>query len=203
MPRLGPGSGGGGESETLPAMRTILALRSFKRQTAKGSGNEYLRCRWEVCTGKFERKAFFSNMSLDLSKEGTVNRWRILMEACGVDEEFELGSRKEGTEGEGDENIRRLFLKRPFVATIKVEINGQYRNNDIELIHYKRTWTAEEVEEIERWLDAQENAGQPAPSEGTDDTPPGPSDRWDDDPEPLPIGKPGGFAGEGDDDIPF
>jgi len=213
MPRLGPGSGGGGgDSTPVPSGEYIVVLRSFKRQVGKtGQRKEYLRCRWEIIAGKCRGKSFFSNMALDVTVEGTANRWRILMEACGVDEEFELGSMKEGTQDEGDDNIRRLFVKKPFVATVKVERNGQYTNNDLERIHYRRLWTEEQTNEIEAYLDAQENAGSGGGGAsddwdgqgaggggGTEDDDQPPVDDWG---EPASKPKAGGFAG--DDDIPF
>lgn len=213
MPKLGPsggGSGGGGSSEAVPAGEYIIALKSFKRAVGRDSGKEYLRCRWVVCAGPLEGKSFWSNVSCNFSTEGTVNRWRIWMEACGVDQEFEVGSIKEGTEAEGDRNIRELFKNKPFKVTVKVEKSGQYINNDIQMIHYVRSWTEEDKRQMDLWLDALENAGQ---SSGPQD------DDGGDNGMPAGGGSGGGFAGEedygppgagtkaggfvGDDDIPF
>lgn len=206
MPKLGPGGGGGGGgNDGIPAGDYIIALRSFKRQKGKTSGKEYLRCRWVVCAGRLEGKSFFSNMSLDLSKEGTVNRWRILMEACGVDEEIELGSAKERNADEGDSNIREHFLNKPFKATVKTELNGNYTNNDIQMIHYVRTWTQEDKDDMDRWLDKLEGyqdddggGDEPssAPSGGQ------PDNGWGPDNYDAPETKVGGTVGD-DDDIPF
>ena len=101
MPKLGPSSqsgGDGGGGSEIPAGEYIIALKSFKRSVGKSSGKEYLRCTWVICAGPLEGKRFYSNVSLDLSTEGSVNRWRIWMEACGVDDEFELGSAADGTQ---------------------------------------------------------------------------------------------------------
>lgn len=206
MPRLGPGSGGGGGGDSagsVPAGEYIVALKSFKRQVGKTSGQDFLRCRWVICAGPLEGKSFFSNMSCDLSKEGTVNRWRILMEACDVTEEFEIGSTREGTGDEGDQNIRELFRNIPIKVTLKVEKNGNYENHDIQMIHYVRSWTDADKAAMDKWLDAQDNAGQPDRPEdsggGGGMAPPVEEDDYG------PVGggtKAGGYAG-GDDDIPF
>jgi hypothetical protein len=214
MPRLGPGGASGGDNANeIPAGEYIIALKSFKRAKAKSSGNEYLRCTWVICAGPLEGKRFYSNVSLDLSKEGSVNRWRIWMEACGVEDEFELGSTDEGTQAEGDRNIRELFVGQPFVATIKVERNGQYTNHDIDRIHYVRLWTQEHKDAMDRWLETQQSAGQPGGKPEVGDNGQrgggGQADDWTrggDDQDYGQVGggtQTGGFAGGGDDDIPF
>lgn len=217
MPKLGPSSGGGtgGGSEGVPAGEYIIALKSFQRKVSQTSRNEYLRCRWVVCAGPLEGKSFFSNVSCNFSTEGTVSRWRIWMEACGVEEEFEVGSIREGTQSEGDQNIRDLFRNKPFKVTVKVEKNGNYVNNDIQMIHYVRSWTEEDKRQMDLWLDALEKAGQPSGSpqddDGGDSAPHGGGGGGDfagggfaEDEDYGPPGagtKAGGFAG--DDDIPF
>ncbi len=206
MPRMAPGKPTGGGDEALPAGVYIVALRSFSRKTSK-AGNEYLRCRFVVCTGPAKGRGFFTNMGLDFSKEGTRNRWLIWMEACDVNEEFEIGSEAEGTVEEGDENLKRLFVDQPFKITLKVETNGQYRNNDIQLIHFKRNWTQADYEAISQWLSERESRGDDAGGGGGGGGPVGDGGSGggpvDDDYYDNRAGgtKAGGYAG--DDDIPF
>lgn len=216
MPRLGPSGGGGDEKPEIPAGEYIIALRSFRRKVGKNSGQDYLNCRWVICAGPLEGKVFYSSMSLDLSKEGAVNRLRIWMEACGVKDEFEIGSTAEQTAQEGDQNIRELFVGQPFVVTVKVERNGQYTNHDIEKIHYVRLWTDHQKAAMDIWLEAQQNAGQPERPENDSGggRGRGPEDDWtgggggaaappEEDYGPVGGGTTtGGFAGS-DDDIPF
>lgn len=209
MPKLGPGDGGGGSggSESVPAGEYIIALKSFQRKVSQNK-NEYLRCRWVICAGPLEGKAFWTNVSCNFSTEGTVSRWRIWMEACGVDQEFEVGSIKEGTQSEGDQNIRELFRNKPFKVTVKVEKNGNYTNNDIQMIHYVRSWTQADKDAMDVWLDALDKAGQPGGPQDDDGGAPAGGSTGDgfasDEQDYGPPGggtKSGGFAG--DDDIPF
>lgn len=205
MPRFGPKSGGGGGDNTLPAGDYIIALKGFERKKAKGTGNEYLRCRWQVCAGQLKKRTFFSNMSLNLEIEGTANRWRIFMEACGVEEEIELGSYAERNVDEGDENIREYFLNRPFKVTLKREQNGQYVNNDIKMIHYVRSWTDDDKAAMDRWLD-ELDGGESDDDSGGDQGGPEGGGNYDDsgavDDYGAPETKVGGSVGD-DDDIPF
>lgn len=219
MARLGPKSGGGAggdEPDRVPAGVYIVAMKSFKRAQNKAKTADYLRCRWVVCAGPCEGRQFWSNMSLNLTTEGTVNRWRILMEACQLEEEIELGSTSERNTDEGDANIREYFLNRPIKVTVKVEQNGTYTNHDLEMIHYVRSWTQEDKDAMNNWLDALEQQGQPGSGAGAGtrddpDDPPVPGGRADDWSNPAAddygsVGggtKAGGFAGGGDDDIPF
>ncbi len=153
---------------------------------------------------------YVGDLCVDLSTEGTVKRWNIWMEACGVEEEFEIGSTQEGTQQEGDDNIRTLFVGKPFVATVKLEKNGQYTNNDIQMIHYVRSWTPEQKDAMDVWLDAQEKAGgqgggTPEVGDDNDRAPARGGGSFTDDEDYGPVGggtQAGGFAG-GDDDIPF
>lgn len=207
MARLGPKSGGGGDGEpTIPPGEYVIALKSFRRQRGKTSGKEFLRCSWVICAGPLEGKRLFTNVSMNLDTEGSVNRWRIWMEVCGVTEEIELGSIDEGTQAEGDANIKEHFEGVPFVVTIKVEKNGAYTNHDIERIHYVRLWTDSQKADMDRWLDAQANVGQSGGNpEVGQDAPKHGGGFADDDQDYGPPGggtKAGGFAG-GDDDIPF
>ena len=210
MPRLGPGEKPTNNSGAVPAGEYIIALRSFQRKHGKTSRKEYLSMRFVVCSGPLKGRTFFASMSLDLSVEGIRNRWIIWIEACDIKEEFELGSTREGTAQEGDENINRLFVGVPFKATIKTEINGQYTNNDIQLIHFRSKWTQADLAAMSVWLDEEEKRAAGRSDDGdaggggpVDDPGGGGGPVNDDDDYYQPGGgtKAGGYAG--DDDIPF
>ena len=218
MPRLGPGGGGGGGQRGeagVPADDYISVLKGFKRAQGKTSGKDYLRMRWQVIAGPQKGKTYFCNMSCDLSKDGTVARWQSLIEGCGVDEEFELGSRREGTHEEGDENIKRLFLNVPIKMRVRAERNGEYVNNDIEFFHYRSKWTQADKDLMNAWIDDFERrqAGGGGGSEGGEyDDPPttgGAGDYsaggfgTDDDYVPPGGGTRAGGSVPDDDDIPF
>ncbi len=180
MPKMGPGKGGSGSGgdNTVAAGDYMLALVWFKRQIGKTSGNDYLRCRWQVIGGRTKGKSFFANISCDLSKEGTVVRWQILMESCGVTEQFELGSTNEGTAREGDANIERLFMNKPIKARVKVESNGGYTNNDLQMIHFRKNWTPEDEEVAAAWT-----SKKGSPEDGYDDPPDSSSSGGAEDPD--------------------
>jgi hypothetical protein len=145
----------------------MLAIVWIQRRTGKSSGNDYLRCKLEVCGGPLAGTQFFSNWSCDLSKDGTVRRWQVLMESAGVSEEFELGSTAEGTADEGNRNIRRLFYGKPFKAKVKKENNGQYQNNDLEMVLYPSSWTERDHEWAREWRTEWEanSSGSAAPED--------------------------------------
>lgn len=159
MPKLAPSSGGGGgSSELLAPGEYVIALSSFSRKTSS-KNKEYLRCLFEVCGGTEKGKKFWSSLALDISKPGTATRWQILMEQCDVVEEFEIGSHKEGNASEGDRNIARLFKGKPFVARIKKEVNGQYTNNDIEQLVFRKLWTEEQKDMMFDWMTERNSRG--------------------------------------------
>lgn len=197
MPRLGPGGGGGGGGgdSHVPGGDYIAAMRSFKRKVGKTSKQDYLRQRWEVCSGPLKGKSFFCNMSCDLSKNGTVQRWQIMIEACEVTEEFELGSTRDGTAEEGDRNIRRLFVDQPMKVRVKAEKNGEYTNNDLEMIHYPRNWTEQDVAAINAWIEEHDKGGSDNPEDDAGSTPPPAGDDYDD----LPPARTGGHVDDADD----
>lgn len=183
MAKLKPGGGDGGETRephrAIPAGRYPLGLVWFTRKQSK-TGNDFLRCKLEVCGGPLKGRAAYVMMSCDLSRDGTVKRWEILMESCGVNEEFELGSNREGTTKAGDANIRRLFVGKPFVAEIKRERNGDYEGNDLESLVFKKRWTPDEVEMMAEWAHEfqaeREKRRQSNPEDGVGG-PPGDYDR--------------------------
>ena len=196
MPKMGPGRRGGSSGErTVPASDYVIALTWFKRQVGKDSGQDYLRCKFEVCGGRLKKRSFFANMSCNISKEGTAMRWQVLMEVCGVTEEWEIGSTREGNAREGDENIRRLFMNKPFKARVKAERSGQYTNNDLDMILFPKSWTQEDRDIAQTWLDDQGSRGGGAPEGDAADPP----DAEDPDPDYVPEAGGGGFAEEDDD----
>lgn len=161
MPRIGPGSGGGGgSSEALPADDYVLAMVALSRKISR-NGAEYLSCKWEVVAGQLKGSGFWSGLMLDLSKQGTVTRWQLLIEACGITEDFELGSGEEGTAREGDDNVRRLFFRKPFVARVSRERNGDYTNNTIERVIPRRLWTQQQTDQIFGYITDHESQQDP------------------------------------------
>jgi len=204
MPKMGPGKGGSGSggSSTVPAGDYMLALVWFKRQVGKDSGQDYLRCKWQVIGGRAKGKSFFANISCNLSKEGTVVRWQILMECCGVTEQFELGSTREGNDREGDDNITRLFMHKPIKARVKVETNGGYTNNDLQMLHFRKNWTDEDQAIALKWLDERSAAGG-SPEDGYDDPPDSSSGAGSSEEDPdesyTPAGGDESYAGDDDE----
>ncbi len=186
MPKLKPGQGGGGSStNVIPSGQYPIALVWFKRQTAKNdSRKEYIRGKYEVCAGPLKGQAFFANTHLDTFKEGTARRWMIWMESVGCEEEWEMGSHREGNAREGDDNIRRIFVGRGFVAKVRREQSGQYENNDIEQFVFLKNWTEIERDMIEAWEKEwdEKHASNPEDSAGAppeDGPPTGGYDEYD------------------------
>ncbi len=162
MARIGPGSGGGGSDANLvPPGDYVLALVAFKRKQGRNSGNDYLSCKFEVCGGRLKGQKFWDMLSCDLSKQGTVTRWELLIEGCGVSEYFELGDSNNGTGGEGDENVRRLFIGKPFVARVSKERSGDYTNNRLERIIPRKQWTQEQQDLAFAYVTEQEDGADP------------------------------------------
>ncbi len=157
MARLGDRerSEGGGGRDLLRPGTYLLALVWFQRREAKsGNGKQYLNCKFEVCGGRFMGKAFFTMVNLDLSRPGTVSRWQVWKDACGIEESgFELGGDgNEEEDQEGDDNIRRLFVGVPFAAEVRQETKGQYTNNDLGQFVFRKTWAEQWHVWADEWL---------------------------------------------------
>lgn len=169
MPRIGPGSGaGGGTSEALNAGDYVLAMVALTRRQGRDSGKQYLSCKWEVVAGRSKGASFWDMLGLDVTQPGTVTRWNLLFEACGVTEEFELGELGDDSGRQGDADIRRLFFKRAFVGRVSKERNGDYTNNRIDRVIPRRQWTQEQTDQIFEYIteqdaerDPEELAGDP------------------------------------------
>lgn len=193
MPRLAPrpeGERSKGGGAIVPAGDYVIVLVWFKRAVAK-SGRDYLRAKFEICSGPLSGRAFYVNLGLAIDTTGGAARWQILMEVCGVEEEIELGATEEGTEAEGDATIERFFRYKPFKARISCKKRGGYTNNDLEMVHYLRTYTEADREAIKEWLRKQlEGGGDYGAAE-------------DDDPDYTPTPKGGDDSPIDDDDIPF
>ncbi len=213
MPKLGPNSGGGDDApKSLPGGRYVLAMTALKRNRSKTSGNDYLRTKLEVCSGPAKGSAAWVNLSCDLSREGTVRRWQILMDSCGVADEFEIGSTSEGNDREGDKNIRDRFFGKPFVAELKRERREDFESNDIDKFIFPKYWTDEEREVIAEWAFeyAQKRAARDPdpgryagpPPEDDFATPAG-GDRYDSFQDAGQYDDGGFGSGGGDGDIPF
>jgi len=213
MPKVGGSrSSGGGESRERVLLHPgpyLLALVFSQRKTGKSSGKRYLNCRFEVVGGRAKGVSFFDMISLDLNLPSTAKRWEMLSDACGVEEEFELGSWDEGNEREGDDNIRRLFRHVPFGAEVSQERDGQYINNRISRFIFRKAWRPEWAEWADQYLAAhpkQERPedyqrGDPA-SNSPEDVGYPPDDGFGDSDEPGPPPPAADYSVD-DDDIPF
>ena len=173
MPMVGGSDRGGRRRDDLLAPGPyLLALVWFQRKTGRDSGRRYLRVKYQVIGGRAKGASFFDMISLDLSKPGTVTRWQIFSDAVGVQEPFELGSWEEDNEDEGDENLRRLFLRQPFGADVSKEKDGQYRNNRIQQFIFRKNWKDVWHEWAHEWQEAQAARSRRAPEEGLEDPEP-------------------------------
>lgn len=137
--------------EALPAGVFTLGITWFKRKQAKNNNTEYHSVKIQVAGGRLAGRTFFTTMSLDLTKSGAVRRWIVLCEVLGIEHEFELGSTDKGTNEEGDENFRKLFLGRAFKAEVGVSKNGNFVNNEIKTILYPRQYTEQDRADIAAW----------------------------------------------------
>lgn len=172
-----------GERDLLRPGTYLLALVWFQRREARGSGKPYLNCKFEVCGGRLQGKSFFTMMSLDLSKPGTVTRWQIWKDACGIEESgFELGgwddqgASSEDQDAEGDDNIRRLFQGAPFAAEVRQSTQGQYTNNELGQFVFRKNWTDTWHAWADEWLQKRAARSQRAPEDYVGDA---------DEPEPA------------------
>lgn len=158
MPRIGgrpadQQQGTGQRAELVPPGRYVISLASFNRRQAKNAPTDYLNGKWTVHTAPIDGRQFWAMLNMDFSKNGTVVRWQMLIEAIGIEEEFEIGASSEGTAREGDRNIARLIRHQPFVALIDKTRDGQYWNNGIQQIIPQRQWTDAEVELVNDLVD--------------------------------------------------
>lgn len=197
MPRMGPGDGSGGnQASNVPAGSYLLALVWFRRKRNKEGTADYLSCKYEVLAGPLKGSAFFSAISVDVSKAGTVTRWQIWMRVLELEEEFEIGDSAEGTDGEGDREISRLFQGKPFGAEVDRKTENGYVNNGIARYLFASRWLQGWDEAAEQWNERQSARGNP-------------EDADDPDPDYVPsassevglVGSPGDW--DEDDDIPF
>lgn len=216
-----------GETGPLRSANYMIALTWFERKMAK-SGSDYLRCKFSVCAGPRAKHSFFSMLSLDLTKPRVCRTLQLICESIGQTEAFEVGLQSEGTQDEGDANIRQILVGKPFKARVKYTQNGQYENNDIDYILERSKWTPDEEFESAQWArewqEKRDNFGDPEDQEpgyssggGWHDEPP-PAQEYDpyaagdpngDQPPPPDDYEPGGAAeappeqAPDDDDIPF
>ncbi len=222
MPRVGarggPGGGGGGgrPRQLLRPGPYLLALASFQRKYGKASGNEYLSMRLKVVGGRSAGTSFFETFMVDLGKQGTLKRWEMYADACGIPKgtEFEVGSAADGTVEQGDEDILRLFRDVPFGAEVEIEYQGQYENNRLARFVFPKQWPAHWQSWADEYRAKQDARSRRAPEDaagdpdaGGDDYTPAGSDEYDRDPPPYddgfeePARRPKPPAE--DDDIPF
>ena len=195
MPRMTPNREA--SEDLLPPGRYVVAMVWFKRKESRNGGGEFLNCKFEVC-GRGVK--FFDFLSLDvLGPYGaeTATRWQTYMNAVNHLEEFELGSFAEGTNEEGDQNIREIFMGQPFAA----QLGHKTWNGDTNLkISRRFPLEEDELAIASEWRENYEARGgdtsvrSPAPAADSTD------DDWD--------GKGGGDGGQAtypdaDDDIPF
>lgn len=118
----------------------MLALVWFQRKY--GRKGDYLRCRFQVIAGPLKGQGFYANMGLDLSNRGTSVRWDIYAE---------YGRRGPAWSLDEDRDIIRVFKGAGFKGRVKRETRGQYINNDIEQITYRRMLSQQEEQVISDW----------------------------------------------------
>jgi hypothetical protein len=140
--------------------RYVISLAGFSRKISKAE-QDYLSGRWKVHSGGPAGKQFWANVSMDFSKNGTVVRWQMLIEAMGIEEEIELGSSAEGTAREGDRNIAKHMRGRAFVAVVEKTRDGQYWNNGIQKVIPERSWTDAERDLVDELDNAREQQAEP------------------------------------------
>lgn len=170
------GGTGNQNAGSPPRGEHLIALAWFERRQAK-SGADYLRSKFVVIAGPHKDKTFFTNISLDVSKEAAVNRLSVWCKVVGCTTPFDLGKN-------GD--IKRVFGMKPFKARINIEeksiATGVVENYEIERMIFKLS-PADEVA-INDWIMDQaekRSMGGGGGSEdmpGDDDAPPddGPGD---------------------------
>jgi hypothetical protein len=183
------GTGDGGA--VLPAGEYGIAIVWAARKTSK-KGTEFFRVKVEVTDGRHKGKTTYLIFSNDLSKQGAVNRWRIIAESVGQEDEFDLGSHAEGNAEEGDATFKRIFFGQPFRVRLKATQSGEYTNNDIENFVFPRMWSPEQRAAMDAWraawLAKRDDLGPP--DEDGAQPQAGEVDDW-------------GTAPSFDDDIPF
>lgn len=111
------------KDEGIPAGDYLLVLKSFERKTARTSGKDYLRSRFQVIYGPAKGKSFFDSISLDTGNSGSMLRLSLLAEGCGRTEPFDLDS---------DADLRAALTGKPFKARVKRAFENGYTNNGIE-----------------------------------------------------------------------
>lgn len=158
-------------SGDLPAGDYLLAMKWFERRTAK-TGGAYLRCKYAVVYGPRAGAEFWSNLSIDVSKEGAAGRLSVYCSAVGVDKPFSLSD---------DSALRRVFVGRPFKAKVKVRVDGGYTNHDIE--RYVLSVSDSERQIMNNWVLDQQEAEAMGERRGARSAQPGNGDEggWSDD----------------------
>lgn len=225
MPRFKPGQRTADRSnrdELLPQQQYLLAFTWFQRKISS-AGNEYFSVKCTVVAGRMKGKSFFSMLMLDLTKEATERKWSLLADSFELTEEIELGSGAENTAREGDENFRKFFMHRPFMAEVWIKQDPGYAaKNDIRFILDRKKWPGQAEGAASRYLDERRNA--PESNGGGDDGASyegdfddyegdgGASDYMNAPPPGTGVGSRDEFVGDdpgeppgalGDDDIPF
>lgn len=165
--------------DALPSGSYLLAMTTFERKLARKDQSPYLRARFAVIAGPCKGKSFFSSVGIDVNKGGVASRLAVYAKAVGQTDPFDLD----------DDSLDDVFVGKPFKATVKTSVNGQYTNNDVE--KYVLDLTAREVEICDAYWNEFVAKGENKQSSGA----------YDDD----------GFGGgagtssspDGDDDIPF
>lgn len=186
-----PDSGGNAKREEPPAGEHLVALVWFERRQAK-SGADYLRAKFQVIVGPHEGKAFFTNLSLDLSKDAATTRLSLWCKATGYDGgAFDVSK---------NANIKRVFGFKPFKIRLRVE-EKDGNNPGVVLTNYEieryilKLQPGDKVA-IDDWIMAQaekralggsggESGSGPSSTSGSDfgddAPPPGDDDNLDDD----------------------
>lgn len=130
----------------LASFEGLIALVWFERRETKNKkGAYFMRGKYEVCVGPNAGKTFFANQSLDLSV--AAGRLSVWCAAIGHEESFDPDSVDE---------LKRVFLRKPFKASVERAMNGQYVNFDIKRFVVASKLTDAERKAAEGWLLDQE-----------------------------------------------
>lgn len=171
------------KNEGVPAGEYLIVMRGFERKTAKQSGKDYLRCRFQVIAGPAKGKSFFDSVSLDTDNSGSMFRLSLLAEQCGQTEAFDLDL---------DAELRKAFIGKPFKARVKRTTENGYTNNGIERYVTGKGISDREREMMEIWAMEKQEEDDMGQGDG------GPPLRDEDE-----FGGSSRSSGRPDDDIPF
>lgn len=147
---------------SVSAGRYVLGFEDFERKEGKAKPYVgFLRFKIRIIKpdGKPSRSfrdiwSLLFDIKGDRNREKQVKfnivRWQILAEVLEL-EPFEIGDNAEGTEAEGDRNVRKYLLGRAFVGEVDRRESGGYINNSVKRMIYPKDWTDAECEAVAAW----------------------------------------------------